>query len=67
VQEKMVLKFKLPESIPQHVQGLNYGEGIYESEDHVGEEALSSNLLPRLGLVKKFLPAGFPNQSLESA
>jgi hypothetical protein len=31
---------------------LNYGEGVYELEDLVREEALISNLLPKLGLAK---------------
>jgi hypothetical protein len=35
-----------------HVQELNSQEGVYELEDHVGEMALSLNLLPRLGLAK---------------
>ncbi len=48
----MVLEHKLLERIPLHIQGLNYGKGVYELEDHVGEEALSSNLL-KLGPVKK--------------
>jgi hypothetical protein len=30
VQDKMVPKLKLLKSIPLHVQGLNYGEGVYE-------------------------------------
>jgi hypothetical protein len=53
VKEKMVLQRKLLKSIPLHVLGLNYGEGIYELNDCVGEEALSSNLPPKLGPIKK--------------
>jgi len=49
VKEKMVLQRKLLESIPLHVLRLNYGEGIYELNNCVGEEALSSNLPPKLG------------------
>jgi hypothetical protein len=49
----MVLQRKLLKSIPLHVLGLNYGEGIYELNDCVGEEALSSNLPPKLGPIKK--------------
>jgi hypothetical protein len=33
-----MLELKLLENIPWHVQGLNYGEGIYEVEDHVGRK-----------------------------
>ncbi len=42
--ETMVPKHELFESIPLHVQGLNYGEGVYELEDRVKEEAVSLNL-----------------------
>jgi hypothetical protein len=51
----MVTKHLLFKSIILHIQGLNYGENVYELEDHVGHEALNSNLLPKLGLIKKFL------------
>jgi hypothetical protein len=51
----MVPEQELLESIPLHIQGLNYGECIYELEDHVGEKALSSNLsLFKLEPIKKF-------------
>ncbi len=50
----------LLKSIFLHIQGLNYGKGIYELEDHVGQKALNSNLLLKLGLVKKFLLNVFP-------
>jgi hypothetical protein len=49
VQEIMVLEHELFKSILLHVQGLNYGEGIYELENHVGEETLNSNLPLKLG------------------
>jgi hypothetical protein len=49
----MVLKYELLKSIFLHVQTLNYGEGVYELEDRVGEEALNSNLPPKLGPIKK--------------
>ncbi len=65
--EIMVPKQELFESIPLHVQGQNYGEGIYELEDHVGEKALNSNLTLKLGLVKKNHLASFPNRLLENA
>jgi hypothetical protein len=55
VQEKIVLKRLLFDSILLHVQGLNCGKGVYELEDNVGQEALSLNLMPKLGLIKKFL------------
>jgi len=35
-----------------HVQGLNYGEGVFEPKGHVGEEALSSNLSLKLRPIK---------------
>jgi hypothetical protein len=48
VSKRMVLKFKLLKNIHLHIQELNYGKGIYELEDCVGEEAcLSSNLPPK--------------------
>jgi len=50
-----VPKCELFENIPLHVQELNYNEGVYDLEDHDGEEALNSNLLPKLELTKKTL------------
>jgi len=50
----MVPKCELLENIPLHIQ-LNYNEGVYDLEDHDGEEALSSNLLPKLEPTKKIL------------
>ncbi len=44
----MVPKHELLKSIPLHVQKLNYREGVYELEDHVGEETLSLDLLIKL-------------------
>ncbi len=41
-------------------------KGIYELEDHVGEEALSSNLSLKLGFIKKILHVGFPSCLLEN-
>jgi hypothetical protein len=35
VKEKMALEHKLFENIPLHVPRPNYGEGVYELEDHV--------------------------------
>jgi hypothetical protein len=55
----MVQKHKLFKNIPLHVQGLNCGESVYELEDHVGEEALSSNLLLELGSIKIINRVGF--------
>jgi hypothetical protein len=60
----MVLECVLLESILLHVQGLNCEEGIYELEDHVRKEALSSNLLLKLGLVKRIPPTCFLNHML---
>jgi hypothetical protein len=39
---------------------LNCGKGVYELEDHVGEEALNSNLPPKLGPIKKMPLQVFP-------
>ncbi len=58
-------KCELFKSIVLHVQELNYGEGICELVDHVGEKALNSNLLPKLGLAKRTL-ASFPNHLLKN-
>jgi hypothetical protein len=35
-------------------------KGVYELKDRVGEEALSSNLPPKLGPIKNFLLQVFP-------
>jgi hypothetical protein len=56
----MLFKRELVESIPLHVQGQNNGKGIYELKDCVGEKALNSILLPKLGLVKKNFLQFFP-------
>ncbi len=48
-------KHELFENIPLYIQKLNCKENIYELEDHVGEKALSSNYLPKLGLAKELL------------
>jgi hypothetical protein len=55
MQGKIVSKWKLFESIPMHVQELNYKENIYELEDHVGEMAPNPNLSLKLGPAKQFL------------
>jgi hypothetical protein len=39
------VKVHLFENILLHIQGLNFGKGIYELGDHVGRKALSLNLL----------------------
>jgi hypothetical protein len=62
----MVLKCMLFKNILLHVQGLNCREGIYKLEDHVGQEALNSNLLLKLELVKKIPRVGFPNHMLKN-
>ncbi len=67
MQGEMVPKHELFKNIPLHVQKVNYEEDIYELKDHVGEEALSLNLLPKLGLAKRTFLASFPNCLLESA
>jgi hypothetical protein len=52
---EMVLEHVLFKIILLRIQGLHCGEGIFDLEDHVEQEALSSNLLPKIGFVKKFL------------
>jgi hypothetical protein len=66
VQEKMVPKCVLLKSILLHVQWLNYGKFVYELENYVGQETLSSNLLLKLGPIKKIPPSSFPNRLLEN-
>ncbi len=61
-----MLEFKPPKNIPWHVQGLNYGEGIYELEDHVGEEASSLNFVAKAWARKTILHVGFSNHPLEN-
>jgi hypothetical protein len=58
-------KHKLLESIPLHVQKLNYKEGIFKLEDCVGEKTLNLDLLPKLGLAKRTFTSFF-NCQLES-
>jgi hypothetical protein len=62
----MVPKCVLFENIFLHIQGLNCGKCVYELEDHVGQEALSLNLLPKLRLVKKIPHTCFPNHLLKN-
>jgi hypothetical protein len=64
--EEMVLKCKLCENIPLHVQELNCEEGVYELEYQVGEEAWGLYLLPKLGLIKNKIIASFPNRLLKN-
>jgi len=60
VHEKMVLECKFLKSIPLHIQELNYREGVYELE------ALSSNLLLKLGPIGRILLIGFPKHMIEN-
>jgi hypothetical protein len=53
MQRRMVPKLKMHENIPPHIQKQNYEKCIYELEDPIREEALGSNLSPKLGLAKK--------------
>ncbi len=62
----MVPKHELFESIPLHVQKLNCEKCTYELKDHVGEEALSSNLPPKLGFAKITFLASFFSRLLEN-
>jgi hypothetical protein len=66
MQNKMVLKGELFESIPSHIYELNYEENIHELKDHVGEEALNLNLPPMLRAIRKIIFASFPCHMLES-
>jgi hypothetical protein len=61
----MVSKCKLFKNIPLHLQNLNCKENVYELEDHVGEKALTSNWLPKLGPIKIILPISLLNCLLE--
>jgi hypothetical protein len=56
----MVLKLEMHENNPLHIQKLNCGKNVYELEDLVGEELLSLNLSPKLGIIGKILLQGFP-------
>jgi hypothetical protein len=56
----------LHEIIPLHDPKLNYKEGVYELGDHVGEEALNLDLLPKLKLIIFFPPIGFPSCLIEN-
>jgi hypothetical protein len=62
----MMPKCELFKITPLHVQKLNYREGIYELDDHVGDEALSLSLILKFRLAKKTPPTSFPNCLLES-
>jgi len=66
MQKKMVLGQELFESIPLHIYELKYKENIYELEDHVEEETLNLNLLPKLGFTRKIIFISFPNHLLEN-
>ncbi len=59
-------KCELFENIPLHFQELNYKKNIYELEDHVGEKAFNSNLLPKLKPVKKTFFTCFPTYLLKN-
>jgi hypothetical protein len=64
--KKMVLGRELFKNIPLHIYELICEKCIYELEDHVGEEALSLNLSPKLELIRKILLASFPNHLLKN-
>ncbi len=63
----MVPSHELFQNILLHILRLNCDESVYELRDHVGEEALNSNLRPKLGLAKKILFVSFPKHLLENA
>jgi hypothetical protein len=60
------VKRKLLENIPLHTQEQKCGTNIYELEDHVGEEGLSSNLMLKLGFAKKNPFASFLSYLLKN-
>jgi hypothetical protein len=62
----MVPKCMLLKKILLHVQGLNCEKNVYELKDHVRQEALNSNLLLKLGPIKKIPLVGFPNHLLKN-
>lgn len=62
----MVPKRELFENIPLRIRKFNYEKNVYELEDHVEEKALSSNLLPKVGLARKTCLASFFSCLLES-
>jgi hypothetical protein len=66
MQEKMMLKCLPFKIILLHIQRLNSGKGVYELEVHVGQEALSSNSLRKLGFAKKIPHAQFSNRLLKN-
>ncbi len=66
MQEKMVPKRKMSESISLRAQGQNYKANIYELEDHVGENGLNLNWLTKLGFAKKTPFVSFHNCLLKN-
>jgi hypothetical protein len=48
-----------------HIQGLNCEDSVYELKD-VRQEALSSNLLLKVGSIKKIPLVSFPNHFLKN-
>jgi hypothetical protein len=62
----MVPKHELFKNIPLHIQKLNYGKNIYELKEHVKEEALSLNFLPKFGPAKRTPIVSFLNRLLEN-
>jgi hypothetical protein len=61
----MVPKCELFKNIFVHIQELNYNKVVNDFENHDGEKALSSNLLPKLEPTKRTLTS-FPNHLLEN-
>jgi len=66
VQKKIMSKCELPKSIPLHGQRLNYGIGVCELEDHVGEKGWNLKWPTKLALAKKTPFINFPTHLLES-
>jgi hypothetical protein len=63
----MVPKHELPKNIHLDTQGPNYGVGVCELEDHVGEKELKWNWPTKFGPTKKTPFGSFLSYMLKSA
>ncbi len=66
VQGKRCQSMNCLKVFPYTSKKLNCEKNVYELEDHVEEKALSSNLLPKVGLARKTCLASFFSCLLES-
>jgi len=62
---EMVLEHVMFKIILLHIQGLHCKEGIFDLEDHVGQEALSFQLVAKDWVCKKIPFTSFPNHLLK--